>query len=252
MNRRRFIGSMAGGDPTAAGPALRLRLTCRRLSLESIAWRVSIAIMGLATFGCVGWQTEPDGQVSAPSALFLLVFLLVAVVVFLFCTGIIVLVDIRRRRRILAKIFVAVLAGLMCGAFWVLLVDTVVKAARPGDSMGPAVLGVGVVTAIGAAILLSRPHSLSEVRGLSVMTIGFHSLGLPIGALIAFLVGGAQWSPATTARPAATAVIVGIRLAGDPSTIGLSVGGLLLGVFLVFIGDRILRGRSLPASARIR
>jgi hypothetical protein len=198
--------------------------------------------MGLAVFGCVGSETEPHDRFSAPSAPFFLLFFLVAVVVFLLCAGIIVLLDMRRRRRMLAKIFVAVLAGSMCGAFWVLLVDTVVKAARPGASMGPAVLGVGVVTAMGAAILLSRPDSLSEVRALSVMTIGFHSLLLPIGALIAFLVGGVQWSQTTSARPSVTAVILGIRLAGDPSTVGLSVGGLLLGVFLVFLGERVLRG----------
>jgi hypothetical protein len=108
--------------------------------------------------------------------------------------------------------------------------------------MDPAVLGVGVVTALGAAILLLRPDSLSAVAGLSAMTIGFHSLVLPIGALIAFLVGGAQWWPATSAQPTLTAVILSIRLAGGPSTVGLSVGGLLLGVFLVFIGDRVLRG----------
>jgi len=37
-------------------------------------------------------------------------------------------------------------------------------------------------------------------------------------------------------------MILGIRLAGGPSTVGLSVGGLLLGLFLVFIGDRVVRG----------
>jgi hypothetical protein len=184
---------------------------------------------------------DPD-QVSEPSALFFLVFLLAAVVVFLLCTGIIVLLDRRRRSRMLAKIFVAVLAGSACGGLWILLVATVVNAARPQAIMGPAVVGVGVVTALGAAMLLSRPDSLSKVAGLSAMAIGFHSLMLPIGALIAFLVAGAQWSPATSARPAVTAVILGIRLAGDLSTVGLSVGGLLLGLFLVFIGDRVLRG----------
>ena len=216
MDRRAFIRAMAGGL-LAAPPAAK-------------AQEATI----------VGRQTEPGNQFSEP--FFFLVFLLVAVVVFLLCTGIIVLLDRRRRRRMLAKIFVAVLAGSMCGAFWVLLVDTVVKAARPGASMGPAVLGVGVVTAMGAAILLSRPDSLSEVAGLSAMAIGFHSLVLPIAALIAFLVGGAQWSQTTSARPSVTAVILGIRLAGDPSTVGLSVGGLLSGLFLVFIGERVLRG----------
>jgi len=57
----------------------------------------------------------------------------------------------------------------------------------------------------------------------SAMTIGFHSLALPIAALISLLVGSAQ--------------------AGDLRTVALSVGGLLLGVFLVFVGDRVLRHR---------
>ena len=204
--------SAAGGTPT------------RRTSLASWASRVSVAVIGLAAFGCVVVRaTEPDIQAA-----------------------------LRRRRRRLKKILVAVFAGSVCGALWVLLVATVVNAARPGAIMGPAVLGVGVVTALGAAILLSRRDSLSEVVGLSAMTIGFHSLVLPIGALIAFLVAGAQWSPATSARPAVTAVILGIRLAGDPSTVGLSLGGLLLGVLLVFLGDRGLRGVSRSSSGRIR
>lgn len=214
----------------------------RRTSLASWASRVSVAVIGLAAFGCVVVRaTEPDIQSALPMlALFALV--LVGGAVFVVASGMLVVVSRRRHRRKLEKILVAVFAGLVCGALWVLIVATVVNAARPGAMMGPAVLGVGVVTALGAAILLLRPDSLSEVVGLSAMTIGFHSLVLPIGALIAFLVGGAQWLPATSARPALAAVILGVRLAGDPSTVGLSLGGLLLGLFLVFLGDRALRG----------
>ncbi len=212
----------------------------RRTSCASLVSRARVAVIGLAAFGCVS-ATNPDSP-SAISAWALLASLLVGGALYLVVSGILVVVFRRRRRRRLEEILVAVFAGSVCGALWVLLVATVVNAARPGVMMGPAVLGVGVVTALGAAILLSRRHSLSEVAGLSAMTIGFHSLVLPIGALIAFLVGGAQWSQATSARPAVTAVILGIRLAGDPSTVGLSVGGLLLGLFLVFIGDRVLRG----------
>jgi hypothetical protein len=36
-------------------------------------------------------------------------------------------------------------------------------------------------------------------------------------------------------------VILGVRLAGNVATVGLSVGGLLAGIFLVFLGDRLLR-----------
>ena len=224
--------SATGGTPT------------RKTSLASWASGVSVAVIGLAAFGCVVVRaTEPDIQAALP-VLALFALLLVGGALFLVVSGILVVVSGRRHRRRLEKILVAVFAGSVCGALWVLIVATVVNAARPGAIMGPAVLGVGVVTGLGAAILLSRPGSLSEVVGLSAMTIGFHSLVLPIGALMAFLVGGAQ------ARPALAAVILGVRMAGDPSTVGLSLGGLLLGVLLVFIGDRGLRaaGRRMSRS----
>jgi hypothetical protein len=72
------------------------------------------------------------------------------------------------------------------------------------------------------------------------MLTGFHSLALPIAALIAFLVGGAQLK-AGSVRAELSAVILGVRLAGTVATVGLSVGGLLAGVLLVFLGDRLLR-----------
>ena len=119
-------------------------------------------------------------------------------------------------------------AGSVCGALWILLVDTAANTAIPDAMNEPAVLAVGVVTALGAASLLSLPNRLSEMVGLSAMAIGFHSLALPIAALISLLLGAAQ--------------------AGDLRTVALSVGGLLLGLFLVFIGDRVLRGRRMRSS----
>lgn len=241
MDRRAFLGTLAGGPlaaPLVAESQQAARVPTRRTSPASLVSRSGDAVIGLAAFGCVR-ATEPG---SGSAVVALLALLLVGGAMFIIASGMLVLLSPRRRRRRLGKILVAVFAGSVCGALWVLLVATVVNAARPGPMMGPVVLGVGVVTALGAAIFLSRPDNLSEVAGLSAMTIGLHSLVLPIGALIAFLVGGAQWSQATSGRPAVTAVILGIRLAGDPSTVGLSVGGLLLGLFLVFIGDRVLRG----------
>ena len=44
-----------------------------------------------------------------------------------------------------------------------------------------------------------------------------------------------------SARAELSAVILGVRLAGTVATVGLSVGGLLAGVLLVFLGDRLLR-----------
>jgi hypothetical protein len=180
--------------------------------------------MGLAAFGCA--VTEPEA--GRPGWLGPLPVLLVGVVVFLVCTGILMLVSTPRRSRKLAKIFVALTAGLGCGALWILLVGIAVNGAVPE----PAVLVVGVVTALVSASLLSMPNRLSTVVGFSAMVIGFHSLALPIAALISLVVGRAQWVPAGS-----------LRLAGDLRTVGLSVGGLLVGVVLVFVGDQTLRRR---------
>jgi hypothetical protein len=243
MDRRAFLGTLPGGllaAPLAAAGQQPVRVPTRRTSRASLVSRARVAVIGLAAFGCVT-ATNPDIPSAIPGWA-IVAFLLIGGALYLVVSGILVVVSQRRRGRRLGKILVAVFAGSLCGALWVLLVGTVANAARPGAIMGPTVLGVGVVTALGAAILLSRPDSLSSAVGLSTMTIGFHSLVLPIGVLIAFLVGGAQWSETTSARPTVTAVILGIRLAGYPSTVGLSVGGLLLGLFLVFIGDRVLRG----------
>ena len=167
--------------------------------------------------------TSSPGLVALP-------FLLVAGVVFLLCTGVLLFVSSRRRRRKLAKMLVTLVAGSVCGAeaFWILLIDTAVNPAIPDAMNEPAVLVVGVVTALVAASLLSMANHLSEMVGLSAMAMGFHSLALPIAALISIVAGGAH--------------------AADLRTVALSVGGLLLGLFLVFIGDRVLRGRRMRSS----
>jgi hypothetical protein len=81
-----------------------------------------------------------------------------------------------------------------------------------------------MVTALVAASLLWMVNHLSEMVGLSAMAMGFHSLALPIAALISIVAGGAH--------------------AVDVRAVALSIGGLLLGVCLVFVGDRRRRRRS--------
>jgi len=142
--------------------------------------------------------------------------------------GILVSVVRRRRGRKLTKTLVALVAGSVCGALWMLLVDTVANAIRPDTINDSAVLLVGAVTALVAALFLSAPQSLTEVEGLSMIVIGFHSLALPISALISFLVAGAAWLPGASAELRA---------------VGLGVAGLLVVALLVFLGDRVLRVR---------
>jgi dipeptide/tripeptide permease len=155
-------------------------------------------------------------------------FLLVAGVVFLLCTGVLLFVSSRRRRRKLVKMLVTLVAGSVCGAFWILLIDTAVNPAIPDAMNEPAVLVVGVVTALVAVSLLSMANHLSEMVGLSAIAMGFHSLALPIAALISIVAGGAH--------------------AVDLRAVALSIGGLLVGVVLVIVGDRVLRRRRMRSS----
>ena len=164
------------------------------------------------------------GSIETDTRFVAVVLALSAVVVFLLCTGVLVFVSSRRRRRKLVKMLVTLVAGSVCGAFWILLIDTAVNPAIPDAMHEPAVLLIGVVTALVAASLLSMANHLSEMVGLSAMAMGFHSLALPIAALISIVAGGAH--------------------AVDLRAVALSIGGLLLGVCLVFVGDRRRRRRS--------
>jgi hypothetical protein len=163
------------------------------------------------------------GSIETDTRFVAVILALSAVVVFVLCTGVLVFVSSRRRRRKLVKMLVTLIAGSVCGAFWILLIDTAVNPAIPGAMHEPAVLVIGVVTLV-AASLLSMANHLSEMVGLSAMAIGFHSLALPIAALISIVAGGAH--------------------AVDLRAVALSIGGLLLGVCLVFVGDRRRRRRS--------
>jgi hypothetical protein len=199
--------------------------------------RVSVAVLGLAVgFGCVEVREAGPGQ-QPPIAL--LALLALGAVLFLAVSGLAAFVALRPRRRRLLKILVAVGAGGMCGVLWVLLITTVLhEVARPGLTK---LVVVGVVVASCVAVLLGRAGHLREIMGRSLMTTGFHSLALPIAALVSFLVGGAQLGPGGSTGPELRAMVLGVQLAGSIETVGLSVAGLLVGVLFVFLGDRLLR-----------
>ncbi len=167
MTRRACFSVMSGG------------LLAAPLSLPG---RASILVLGLTTSGCVTGEARPDSQFPLVE----LAFLLFVAALFLLCTGFLVLVSPRRRRRKVAKLLVAFGGGSVCGALWVLLVDTVADAAGSDALDEPAGLVVGLVAALVAAFLLSTSDSLTEVAGLSAMAIGLHSLALPLAALSRF------------------------------------------------------------------
>jgi MFS family permease len=134
-----------------------------------------------------------------------------------------------RRGRKRTRILVAFVAGSVCGALWMLLLDTAANTIRTDTIKEWQLLLVGVATALVVAVILSSAsESLSEVAGLSMMAMGFHGLALPIAALISFLVAGPAWLPGASA---------------ELRTVGVSVAGLLVGALLILLGDRVLRVR---------
>ena len=190
MDRRAFLGTLAG-SVLAAPLAAEAQMPRAVQSGTSSPWLV------------------------------VLPFLLVAGVVSLLCTGVVVLISRRRRRQKVAKILVPLVAGSVCGALWMLLVDTVANTISIDTINESAVLLIGVVTALVAVLFLSAPTNLREVAGLSLMVIGFHSLALPIAALISFVIAGAAWLPGASAEFRA----VGLSVAGlRGRTLGLPRG----------------------------
>ena len=223
-------------------------------ALGSWAWRVGVALGELA--GCSGC-VEGRAVGRHPPSLFAVAALFgFAGILLLVFAGFAVFLDRRRRRRRLLKILVAAAAGGVCGTLWVVVIATTLDAARPGTVTDPFLAAVGVVVALSVTVLLSSRGRLGAVVGRALMTTGFNSLVLPLAALLSVLVGGAQRSPGS-ARAEFSAASPGGWLPADAATVGLSVGGLLAGVYLIFLGDRLLRqvrrarhGRDIPTFIR--
>ena len=116
-----------------------------------------------------------------------------------------------------------------------LLVDTAANTIHLDTIRWWAVLLVGMVTALLVTLVLSVSATPSDVAGLSMIVVGFHSLALPLAALTSFLLAGAAWLPGASA---------------ERHAIGLGVAGLLVGAVLVFLGDRVLRVRRMRVHRR--
>jgi len=143
----------------------------------------------------------------------------------------------------------AVLAGLACGALWMLFATMILGVAGPGVMTPPLALAVWGVTGLAVAALCRRPGTSRQIWGHVALTVGFHALGLPVAAAIAFGATGI-WPPPETADLGLSLDVFGVRMVGTPATVRLGVGGFVLGLLLVAIGDRALRSRGLPDRMR--
>jgi hypothetical protein len=145
----------------------------------------------------------------------------------------------------------AVLAGLVCGSLWIAFATTILDVARPGVMTVPLALGVGSVTGLVVAAFCWRPGTPRQIWGRVALTVGLHALALPVAAAISFGATGI-WPPPETADLGLSLDIFGVRLVGTPATVRLGVGGFVLGLLLVAIGDRALRRRGMADRMRRR
>jgi len=143
----------------------------------------------------------------------------------------------------------AVLAGLAGGGLWVLITTTILERIRPELATVPIALGVGGVTGLAVAAFCWRPGTLRQIWGRVALTVGLHALALPVAAAIAFGATGI-WPPPETADLGLSVDVFGVRLVGTPATVRLGVGGFVLGLVLVAIGDRTVRRRGMPGRMR--
>ncbi len=143
----------------------------------------------------------------------------------------------------------AVLAGLACSGLGWLFATTILNVARPGGTMAPLALGVGVVTGLAVAAFCWRPGTPRQNWGRAALIVGFHALALPVAAVFAFGASGI-WPPPETTDLALSLNVFGVRLVGTPATVRLGVGGFFLGLLLVAIGDRALPRRGVADRMR--
>lgn len=144
----------------------------------------------------------------------------------------------------------AVLSSLACGGLWMLITTTVLAPFRPDLTTVPIALGVWGVTGLAVAAFISSAASTPrQIWGRVALTVGLHCLALPVAAAISFGATGI-WPPPETADLGLTLDVFGMRLVGTPATVRLGVGGFVLGLVLVAVGDRALRCRGTPDRMR--
>lgn len=156
----------------------------------------------------------------------------------------------RGREGIPARYRVALLGGAVCGGVWALAAAIVLDAAGPGRTPALLLAGIWVATGLAVAVALSKPGLPRQLWGRATIAIGLHGLALPVAAAISFVVAGAQWSPSDPGSLELSATILGVRVAASPMAIRAAVGGFVLGLVLLAVGDRAMRGPRRPPILR--
>lgn len=143
----------------------------------------------------------------------------------------------------------AVLAALGCGGLSMLAAVSILSVARPTVITVPVVVAVWTVAGLAAGAFCWRAGPSRQIWSRVALTMGFHALALPVAAVIAFGATGI-WPPPETADLGLNLNVFGVRLVGTPTTVRIGVGGFVLGLILVAIGDRARGRRGTPDRMR--
>src|SRR5216683_3285147 len=110
-------------------------------------------------------------------------------------------------------------------------------------------LGAALLAGLAVAAFCWRPGTSRQIWGRVALTVGLHALAMPVAAAISFGATGI-WPPPETADLGLSVDLFGVRLVGTPTTVRLGVGGFVLGLLLVVIGDRALGRRGVSDQMR--
>jgi hypothetical protein len=159
----------------------------------------------------------------------------------------------------LAKALATLIGGTASGAASLLVVASVVNAGKPGTMTSRSMLAVWAVSSVVAMLFIGRAPLIRRVVTRTCLALGVQGVVLPLATLVSFVVAGTRLAGSAGTDGERTVVVMGVRLAGNLPAVWIGLGGFLLGLALVIVGDRARRrtarrrgvSRSRPSRAGI-
>lgn len=141
----------------------------------------------------------------------------------------------------LAKALATLIGGTASGAASLLVITSVVNAGKPGTMTPQAMLAVWVVSSVVAMLFIGRAPMIRRVVTRTCLALGVQGVVLPLATLVSFVVAGTRLAGSAGTGGERTVMVMGVRLAGNLPAVWIGLGGFLLGLLLVIVGDRARR-----------
>lgn len=141
----------------------------------------------------------------------------------------------------LAKAVAILVGGAAAGAASLLVVATVVNAGRPGTLTPRAMLAVWMVGSVVAMLFIGRAPLIRRVVTRTCLALGVQGVILPLATLVSFAVAGARLAGPADPGGERVVDVLGVRLVGALPAVWIGLGGFVVGLALVIVGDRAQR-----------